>query len=332
MTALRTAPLLAPLLRRALPGLAVLDLALAEGGLYPWLAEALPGAGDPARLPEAERTLLAGFRRGLADGPPTDLGRGPEDTPLAGFARSPWDAPLAGFDPPRDAALLAGAPEAWGGAAHRLVVPGGGSPSAFGAGPWLEAGMMVLAPAAAPPLAGRVMLVLGLGGVVERLDLMLPEGRLDALLPLLDAAAEAMAAKGGGAAAGWERGVRAVSPRLAALTLFAPAGAAPPAVLEAGQLLLDLAEAPRRLRLLLGVLPPGPHRLRLQLAGLRAPPAFLVDGLRQAPAACVAEPDGGMRLEAVLRPGGDLPTVIGLGDTSAAGAGMRVLRAEIGPA
>lgn len=305
MSALATAPLLAPLLRRALPGLAVLDLALAEGGLYPWLAEAMPGAGDPARLPEAERALLAGFRLG------------------------PEAVPLAGFDPARDAALLAGAPEAWGGAAHRMVVPGGGSPSAFGAGPWLEAGMMVLAASAAPPLAERVMLILGLGATVERLDLLLPEGRLGALLPLLGAAAEAMASEGG---AGWETGLRSVSPRLAALTLFAPAGAAPPTVLEEARLLLDRAEAPRRLRLLLGALPPVPLRLRLRLAGLRAPPAFLVDGLRQAPAACVAGPDGGMRLDAVLRPSGGGPTVIGLGDTSAAGAGLRVLRAEIGAA
>ena len=43
MPAMASAPLLAALLRRALPGLAVLDLALAEGGLYPWYPEAILG-------------------------------------------------------------------------------------------------------------------------------------------------------------------------------------------------------------------------------------------------------------------------------------------------
>ena len=68
--------LFAALLRDAFAGLGVLDLAaLADGGLYPWMPEAMPGVASPDRLPPAERALLAGF-------------------------------PLAGFDPVADAARL----------------------------------------------------------------------------------------------------------------------------------------------------------------------------------------------------------------------------------
>lgn len=304
-----TAPLLAALLGRALPGLAVLDLAaVAEGGLYPWLPRAMVGAGDPAALPPALAALLPGL------------------------ARAGGTLPLAGYDPAFDAALAAGAPEAWGGAEHRLVVPGSGGASAFGAGPWLAAGMMVLARDAAPPTAERVMLVLGAAGRVERADLMLPDGGLPAVLPPLSAAARAMAAEA--PCAGWEVGLRTVSARLAALTLFAPAPLpAGPVVLEREALVIGEDPARRRLRLMLGVLPAGlALSLRIDLeGGVKAPPALFLDGARHA-ARAEADARGGMRLAARIVPAGaGAPTVLGLAGFEE-GAVPRVARLELGPA
>jgi hypothetical protein len=323
-----TLPLAAALLRRALPGLAALDLAaLSEvgGGLYPWMPEALCGVAEPGSLAPAERALLSGFRQ-------------------RGGAR-----PLFGLDPHADSAFAAGASEAWGGAGDRLVVVAGGGAAgaAAGAGAWLgRAGAMVLARDAAPPTAARVMLLLGAGGTVERLDLLLPDGgggrSAAALLPALEAAARGLAEAAGGAP-GWEFGARAISPRLAALTLLAPDPLVDPAVLPAEALILD-AEGGRdegggggpagpRLRLLLGVLPPRPLRLRLLLrdAG-RAPPVLFLDGIRHASRTEVG-PAGGMLLEARIAPRvGALPTVLGLALPAGAGAAPGVARLEIGAA
>lgn len=297
--ALTTAPLLAALLRRALPGLAVLDHALAEGGLYPWLPGAMVGTGDAAALPGAMADLLARFRQ-------------------AGGAR-----PLAGFDPAQDAALAAGAPEAWGGDAGglRLLVPGSAGPTPFGLGGWIHEGpgAMVLARDAAPLTTERIMLLLGAGGAVERIDLMLPDGLLSRVLPSLAAAARAIAAE----APGREVGLREVSPRLATLTLFLPDLPSPATILPRAALVLEEDAAQRRVRVLLGVLPAGQTlRIRVRVGGgVKAPPALFQDGTRL-PARAEADPRGAMLLETSLRaaaaPG--VPTLLGLAGMGQGGA------------
>ena len=267
-----TVPLLAAMLRRALPGLRVLDIALAGGGLYPWWPEAMVGPGAGVALPPAERALLARFRQ-------------------AGGAQ-----PLFGQDAARDAALAAGAPEEWGGSGPRLVV-GAGDPA-----PWLAVGAMVLTRPATAAAAERAMLILGLGGAVEQRDLLLPPGGLAAALPSLGAAARDLAGSDG------EVGLRAITPRLAALTLFAPASAQEPLVLERTRLVLQ--EEAGRLRVLLGVLP---HRaLRLRLATDAALSAVFLDGAAFDPAAA-------------FLPDAQAPTVLGL-------AGARLRAIEIHPA
>ncbi len=67
-----TAPLRVALLRRAFPDLAVLDRAVATGGLFPWWPGVVPMLPHDAILPPAERTLLEGF--GLRDADPGDPG------------------------------------------------------------------------------------------------------------------------------------------------------------------------------------------------------------------------------------------------------------------
>ncbi|WP_135466269.1 hypothetical protein [Crenalkalicoccus roseus] len=282
MAGLNAAPLLAALLRHALPGLAVLDAALAEGGLYPWLAGARCGAAAPAALPGPERALLRRFRQG---------GR-----------------PLFGFDPATDAALAAGAPEAWGGAAARLVVLGAAADPA----PWLAGGTLVLARAAPEGGWARIILLAGAPAPFERLDLLLTEEeRLPALLAALEAAARALGA---------ECGTRRVSPRLATLTLLAGAVEAR-AALEGEALIADAA-AEGRLRLLLGCLPPRPLGLRVILAPGGPLPALFLDG-----APHPAEAAGEGVLEARLPPGGVRPAVLGLAGATT----PRVRRVEIGP-
>ena len=82
------APLLAALLRAALPGLRALDLGLpAPPLLFPWLPGTLCGTADARALPPAETDLLRRFRH-------------PDGRSLIGFDAA-------------DAALLAGAPAAW---------------------------------------------------------------------------------------------------------------------------------------------------------------------------------------------------------------------------
>lgn len=260
---------LSALLERALPGLALLDLAALEGGgLLPWWHGAARwGVADPAALPPAERALLAGFRHG--DG-----------------------TPLSGFDPPRDAALAAGAPEAWGAPAGRRLVA---LPPGNAAGPWLAAGAMALARDAPEPPSGaiRVLLLLGAPAPIERLDWWLPEG---------EAAEQALAAIAGASLAGAQRGLRRLSPRLAALTLLA-AAAPSPLALPADRIPRDAGIAGQH-RLLLGRLPPRPHRLRLRGAGEAA---LFLDGARIAARA----PAEGAVLEAMFHPG-PAPTVLGL--------------------
>ena len=78
------APLLAALLRAALPGLRALDLGLPEPALFPWLPVTSCGVADAEALPPAEAALLRRFRHA--------------DSRL-----------LVGFDRATDAALLAGA-------------------------------------------------------------------------------------------------------------------------------------------------------------------------------------------------------------------------------
>jgi hypothetical protein len=82
-----TRPLLAALLRRALPALRVLDTAVITGGLWPFWSEAMLALPDETARHEPERAVLAA------------LG-------------------LRAVDP----ALAAGAAEAWGGPGPRLVV------------------------------------------------------------------------------------------------------------------------------------------------------------------------------------------------------------------
>ena len=298
MAALNAAPLLAALLRRALPGLAVLDAAVpAEGGLYPFLPEARCGVAPPDALPAAERDLLARFRQ-------------------AGGA-----AALFGFDPAADAALAAGAPEAWDGAADRLVALG--EAAAAQAGAWLGSGAMVLARAAPAALPGaeRIMLLLGMPAPVERLDLLLPEGRSAAILPALAAAARALAEAGG---AGWQHGARTISPRLATLTLLAGTPFAEAVTLPAGRLILD-AEGGALLRLLLGCLPPRPWTLRILLSAGAPVPALFLDGARHE-ARATTDAEGRAVLEARITPAGSAPTVLGL-----APAPALPLAVEIGP-
>lgn len=277
-----TAPLLAALLRHALPGLRVLDLALAEGGLYPWLPDAMVGLAEPDTPCTAEGALLRGFRQG-------------------GGTR-----PLAGCDPVQDAALAAGAPEAWAGEGPRLVVT-----QPDDAARWVGSGAMVLTRSAVPDLP-RIMLLLGDGGAVAQRDLLLPEDRLPGVLDALSDAAQAMAAEG------WEVGQRAISPRLAALALFTPPMPPPPLVLEAPALILQSEAEGRRLRVLLGVLPPRSWRVRLQVEG--AVRVLLQDGAMLDVAA------EGPLVEALLRPQA-APTVLGLG-----GEGLALCRVEILPA
>ena len=286
MAALSTAPLLAALLRQALPAVAVLDAALAGGGLHPWFPGARCGVAAPAALPDAERALLGRFRQ-----------RG---------------AALFGFDPAVDAALLAGAAAAWGGAGDRLVVLG----DATDAGAWIAGGAMVLARGGpAPAGCDQVMLLLGAPAPVERLALLLPEGRGAALLAALEAAAGVLARPG------WQAGARAISPRLGTFTLLAPA--LPAAIALAPEEMPRDEVGPGRLRLLLGCLPPRPWRLRARFAPGTPPPRLLLDGVHQA--ARHQADAGGLLLEASFTPAADAPLVLGL-------AGQAVpLALEIGP-
>lgn len=123
-----TAALLAALLRRAFPGLRVLDRAVATGGLWPWWPEAALALADPEALPEAERRLLQGFGLG-----------------------------------PGDPALAAGAPDAWGGEGPRLVVTRDDAEVWLAAGAWV-----LTDAATPPPVPRILLLIGCGGAVEQR--------------------------------------------------------------------------------------------------------------------------------------------------------------------
>lgn len=83
-----TTPLRAALLGRAFPGLRVLDLAVATGGLWPWWPGAVLALPDDRVLPAAERALLAGFGLGPPD-PAFAVAAGPCLVVTPGDA-APW--------------------------------------------------------------------------------------------------------------------------------------------------------------------------------------------------------------------------------------------------
>jgi hypothetical protein len=319
---------LAALLGRLAPSPLVLDLGLPAAGLFPWLAGVRCGVADaaalPAALPAAERALLGGFR-----------------DPLRGL-------PPFGFDPAADAALLAGAPAAWGAAPgevrERLVWLAGPPPAAL-APLWQDGAWALLrtGPADRPlvwpgPERGRIMLLAGSTAAVERYDLLLPVDRLVPVLDALQGAAQALAAAGGR----WQLGRRLVSARLASLAALreAPAGPPPPLAIPAAALLQDgpaglkdaalpLAGVARR-RLLLGSLPSGPARLAVLLRGAGSvAPALFLGGLRQ-PATLRPGEGGTARLEATVTLAGAAAQVLGLAlPSGAAPPGLGLLGVEL---
>lgn len=318
------APLLAVLLAQALPGVRALDLGLPAAGLFPWLPGAFCGVADAAALPAAERALLGHFRQ-------------------TGGTR-----PLFGFDPATDAALLAGAPAAWGEAAERLIrLPAANPALLAGFADCAPPEPLFLLPGEAgeqPEMArGRIILLLGSAAQVERHDLLVPPDRTAALFEALRAAGGALAEAAGGR---WQVGGRLISPRMASLAVLAeaPAGFAPPLSIPAEALVHDLpaqsadgrlaSGVATRLRLLLGALPPRPWRLRIALCadtlGLAAPVLFL-DGMRH-PARIRPGPAGTAWLEAAIHPGGDRALVLGLALPPEAGpGGFALTRIELLP-
>jgi hypothetical protein len=313
--------ILAALLGRLAPAPLLLDLGLPVGGVFPWLPVARCGVADAAALPAAERALLAGLR-----------------DPLQGL-------PPFGFDPAADAALLAGAPAAWGEAAgearDRLVWLPGPPPTAL-APLWQDGAWALLR--SGPPLSwpgperGRIMLLAGSTVAVERFELMLPLDRLEPVLEALHAAAQALAAAGGR----WQLGRRMVSPRLASLAALreAPDASLPPLAIPPAALLQDgppgleagalpLAGVARR-RLLLGCLPPGPARIAVRLRGAGSvAPALFLGGLRQT-ATLLPGPDGTVRLEAAVIPEGAAAQFLGLAlPPGAAPPGLGLLDVEV---
>lgn len=277
-------PLLAALLRAALPGLRALDLG--PPMLFPWLPDALCGV-DAGALPAPEAALLRRFRH-------------------------PDGRPLVGFDPAADAALLAGAPAAWGDAPERLV--------RFAATPppsGLPADALLLLPTDAYPPSGppraRILLLLGAGEAVERHDLLVPPARLDAIHAALRRAAEALA---GGAAQGgrWLARALSIADGMASVALLPEEGQThrPPLSIPAAALIHD-APAPTgrdglelpgtgRVRLLLGAPPAG--GLRAVLRGEGTQRAALFGDGRRLHAAVVEHRSGETILEAERWPPG----------------------------
>ncbi len=281
------APLLAALLRAALPGLRALDLGLpAPPALFPWLPGTFCGVAAPTALPPAEAALLRRFRH-------------------------PDGRPLVGFDCDADAALLAGAPAAWGDAPERLV--------RFAANPPphrpVPTDTLLLARPDAEDTAGksraRVLLLLGAGESVERHDLLVPAPRLDAIHAALRLAAEALAAGDAATTGGgrWLARALAISADVASVALlpedtaqaFRPPLSIPAAALvhdlptSAGPDGLDLSGA-RRVRILLGTPPTGP--LHVLLRGEGASGAALFGDGQRLPATLIQHPSGETCLEA----------------------------------
>lgn len=285
-----TAPLLAALLRAALPGLRALDLGLpGPPALFPWLPGTLCGIADAA--PPAEAALLRRFRH-------------------------PDGRPLIGFDPTADAALLAGAATAWDDAPERLVRF---VPAAPPRG--IAADTLLLVPpdaedAASVPKA-RILLLLGAGGVVERHDLLVPPPRLEAIHAALRDATDAFAGVAGGR---WLARALAISADMASVALlpedaqaFRPPLSIPAAALvhdlptSAGPDGLDLSDAGQA-RLLLGT---APSRLRAFARGDASGAALFGNG-RRLPTALAEHPAGEVCIEAEWRPGAGAAAVVGL--------------------
>lgn len=235
-------PLLAALLRAALPGLRALDLGPAPA-LLPWLPGTLCGVADADALPPAEAALLRRFRH-------------------------PDGRPLFGFDPAADAALLAGAPAAWGDAPERLVRLAAAAPPPCG----LPADALLLVPADAEPPGSspkaRILLLLGAGETVERHDLLVPPARLEPLHAALRRAAEAFAEGAAGSGGRWLARALPIADGMASVALLPEEGQAhrPPLSIPATAFVHDAPHAARQDGLAL----PGTGRLRLLLG---APPA-----------------------------------------------------------
>jgi hypothetical protein len=292
------APLLAALLARALPGLAVRDLGLPLGALMPWLPGSRAGIADAAALDPAERALLARFRQ---------QGR-----------------PLLGLDPIADAE-----PDPAWEAARDRVASTPCAASVPGASLTLVAGGTGEAPL--PEGMGRVMLVAGREDAPERHDLLLPEARLAEAFDRLRAAAAALAGPG------WQQGGRSLTPRQASLLLLVPRpGHVPDLLLPAAALPHDLAtpggpeglplEGVRQLRLLPGALPPLRWRLRLAFTGAEPGGAALfLDGLR-----IPARPVPGGLVASIDPPAGHAP-VLGLAWREGAPPGLRLTALEARP-
>ncbi len=286
------APLLAALLRAALPGLRALDLGLpAPPLLSPWLPGTFCGLSDAEAPPPAEAALLRRFRH-------------------------PDGRPLTGFDSAADAALLAGAPAAWGDAPERLIrFPASAIPRGF------PPDALLLAPPdseVAPGLPrARVLLLLGAGGAVERHDLLVPPPRLEAIHAALRDAAEGLAGAAGGR---WLARALSISADMASVALlpeeaqaFLPSLSIPAAALvhdlptAAGPDGLDLSDA-GRVRLLLGA---APGRLRAFVRGDASGAALFWNG-RRLPTIHAEHPSGEARIEAEPPPGTGAAAVIGL--------------------
>lgn len=294
------APVLAALLQLALPAALLLDIGAPFGRLFPWWPGASCGVADAASLPAAERDLLLLFRQhGQPVQPPT--------------------APIFGLNPAADAALLA----ADRSTADRLVC-GGAEPGQQAR--WTAPDTLLLRPAGSPrtppesdPDTGRILLLIGHPARVESWELLLPGERTGPLFAAIRTAADVLAASG----SGWRADGRLVSPRLATVALLRHGDASPsPLRMIPEALPHDLPPPPTgrppppsgglttgpvpRVRLLLGLLPPIPMRLRLRFQD-GTPRAAFLDGVRRA-----AESDGEAHWTLPIDPSGDHATVLGL--------------------
>ncbi|MDO9706832.1 hypothetical protein [Paracraurococcus lichenis] len=308
------AAVLGTLLQEALPETPVLDLGLPAGRIFPWWPGARCGVADAEALPPAEAALLRRFRLGGAG-----LG-------------------VLGLDG------TAGLDQAAG--AFRLLVLDG-LPRRLPAA--LEAGdIMVLqrggSEGQAPlpgPERGRIMLLGGSTGRIERWDLLVPRDAVGALFDRLHVAAHRLAARLGGHAR-WQVGGRVAQRQLASLGILATGPERmPPLVLPAKALWHDLPGllqgdalplgSARQARILLGALPDLPSRLGLKLGGAdpAQPPALFLDGLPLATRSATEE--GVLVLEALARFRPDRAGVVGLALPAAAPPGLAILGLEVAP-
>jgi hypothetical protein len=305
-------PVLAALLRAALPGLGALDLGPSPA-LFPWLPGTLCGVEGAEALLPAEAALLRRFRH-------------------------PDGRPLVGLDPAADAALLAGAPVAWGGAPERLIrLPTTRPPTGLPADVLLLGTADAEAPAGLP--RARLLLLLGAGAAVERHDLLVPPARLGAIHAALGRAAETLA--GGASLPGrWLARALAITDGMASVALLPEEAQAhrPPLSIPAAALVHDapalagrdglVLPATGRVRLLLGAPPSG--GLRVVLRGEGAPRAALFADGRRLPAVPVEHRPGEFRIEAEGWPPGGAGTAV-LGVAAPAPARAVLTRLELLP-